>query len=148
MAYLAAHPETARGAVGGLNLDMVGEDLAKTGSVLSIVQTPWSAPSYLNDLVPAVAAWIRDAGIEEATGSSWPLAYRVRTYSSGSDHEMLNDPTIGVPTAGAEDAAHRGELVWVGATARLASLAAAGVAAPPDRDQAMRARRLALAVEL
>ncbi|MEE8549732.1 MAG: hypothetical protein V3T08_00555, partial [Gemmatimonadota bacterium] len=50
--------------------------------------------------------------------------------------------------AGAEDAAQLGELVWVGATARLASLAAAGVAAPPDRDQAMLARRLALSVEL
>jgi aminopeptidase YwaD len=69
-----------------INLDMVGEDQAKTGSTLEITATPWSLPSFIPDLV-AVNLAHRDFRMVR-TGFAW-----------GSDHAVLNDASIGVPTA-------------------------------------------------
>ena len=98
MAYLAKHPEFGKKGIAGLNLDMVGEDLGKTGSILVLTETPFSAPSYVNDVV-AYAFSLADAtSLFSPRGSRLPMNYRISEYYGGSDHEPLSDPTIGVPT--------------------------------------------------
>lgn len=69
----------------GINLDMVGEDQAKTGSILQISSSPWSLPSFINDVVYAN---LQTHEFRMMTGK----------YSGGSDHFIFTDATIGVPT--------------------------------------------------
>jgi hypothetical protein len=49
--YIRAHLERTRNTLAAVNLDMIGEDLHKTGGVFNIVLTPDSLPSFLNDVV-------------------------------------------------------------------------------------------------
>ncbi len=67
-----------------INLDMVGEDQEKTGSVLQISSTPWSLPSFISALLYAN---LKDDRFRYATGN----------YSGGSDHFVFTDATVGVP---------------------------------------------------
>ncbi|MCX6085102.1 MAG: DUF4910 domain-containing protein [Caldiserica bacterium] len=68
-----------------INLDMVGEDQAQTGSTLEVTATPWSLPSFLPDLM-AVNLTTHDFRLT-LTGFTW-----------GSDHAVLDDASIHVPT--------------------------------------------------
>ncbi len=70
----------------GINLDMVGEDQAKTGSTLQVSSTGWSLPSFVNDIVYANLETNR---FKLTTGK----------YSDGSDHFIFSDVSVGVPTA-------------------------------------------------
>ncbi|MEM4735194.1 MAG: DUF4910 domain-containing protein [Candidatus Thorarchaeota archaeon] len=81
-----------------INVDMVGADPAKSGSVLELHRTPYSLPTTLNDVV---RYWLeeerkrkRDASLG-GTIAPLPLAYRV--YEGGSDHFLFTDSNIGVP---------------------------------------------------
>jgi hypothetical protein len=76
---------------------MVGEDLFKTNSRLRITRTPESLPSFLNDLVENVAAQTAAANIVDPAGSKNLFHYEVTPYDPGSDHDMFNDSTVGVP---------------------------------------------------
>ncbi len=67
-----------------IDLDMVGEDQAKTGSTLEITATPWSLPSFVPDLM-AVNLTSHDFRLM-LTGFTW-----------GSDHAIFNDASIRVP---------------------------------------------------
>jgi hypothetical protein len=67
-----------------INLDMVGEDQAQTGSTLEVTATPWSLPSFLPDLM-AVNLTTHDFRLT-LTG-----------FTGGSDHAILNDASIHVP---------------------------------------------------
>lgn len=69
----------------GINLDMVGEDQCKTGSILRVSSTPWSLPSFISDLLFANLETDR---------------FRIKTgkYSGGSDHFMFCDSTVKIPT--------------------------------------------------
>jgi aminopeptidase YwaD len=69
----------------GINLDMVGEDQLKTGSILQISSTPWSLPSFVSDLLYAN---LQNANFKMMTGE----------YSGGSDHFIFTDATIGTPS--------------------------------------------------
>ncbi len=69
----------------GINLDMVGEDQAKTGSTLQISSTPWSLPSFVSDMVYAN---LETEKFRLTTGK----------YSDGSDHFIFSDASVGVPT--------------------------------------------------
>lgn len=73
-----------------LNLDMVGGDTAQTRGHLWLDQTPWSAPSYLNDLVAHLLATV-------ATTAPDGWQYGVREHMGGSDHILFLPPEIGVP---------------------------------------------------
>lgn len=66
-----------------INLDMVGENQILTGSALDISATPWSLPSFINELM--------------ITHLESPK-FRVKTgaYSGGSDHYIFVDSTVGV----------------------------------------------------
>jgi hypothetical protein len=84
--------------VAAFNLDMVGEDQGKTGSVLTIHKTPDSLPSYVNAVAEAI---FEEAQKEIAAFGSEPrtasFRHTVEDFSSGSDHYIYSDPSVGVP---------------------------------------------------
>ncbi len=66
-----------------INLDMVGEDQGMTGSTLDVSSTPWSLPSFINELM--------EVHLENPK-------FRIKTghYSGGSDHYIFVDSSMGV----------------------------------------------------
>jgi hypothetical protein len=81
-----------------INLDMVGADPTKSGSVLHLYRTPFSLPSTLNNVV---RYWLKTEAKQKDDrregGSVTPLPYQYSRYSAGSDHFMLTDSTVGIP---------------------------------------------------
>lgn len=97
--YFIDREKTAlKSCIGMLNMDMVGADPAKAGSILHLYRTPFSLPSTLNNVV-------RYWGTNEANridnrregGTMAPLPFKFDRYSAGSDHFMLTDSTVGIP---------------------------------------------------
>ncbi|MHA1965361.1 MAG: DUF4910 domain-containing protein [Candidatus Thorarchaeota archaeon] len=81
-----------------INLDMVGADPTKAGSILHLYRTPFSLPSTLNNVVrywQQTEAKRKDERREG--GMVAPLSYQYSRYSAGSDHFMLTDSTVGIP---------------------------------------------------
>lgn len=87
-AHLASHPDRGRIAA-ALNVDMVGEDQAQTGSTLHCEYPPLACPSFAGDLLAVILAEVAqcDGGFRHDT----------TPFSGGSDHIILSDPTVGVP---------------------------------------------------
>jgi hypothetical protein len=81
-----------------INLDMVGADTTKSGSVMNLYRTPFSLPTTLNNVV---RYWSRSEAERKddrlAGGMVAPLPFKYQRYSAGSDHFMLTDSTVGVP---------------------------------------------------
>ena len=81
-----------------LNVDMVGADPCKSGSILNLYRTPYSLLSSLNSVV---AYWLESEARQKRNnsegGTMTPLPWRVETYSGGSDHLMFIDSTVGIP---------------------------------------------------
>ncbi|MBN1222359.1 MAG: M28 family peptidase [Candidatus Aminicenantes bacterium] len=96
--YLAEDETIGERGIAGMNLDMVGEDLFKTCSVLTLVRTPFSNPSFIADLIEYLIERVDGLQFLTPTGSRQRLNYRVSNFKGGSDHFMLSDPTIGIPT--------------------------------------------------
>ena len=94
-AFLEAHPELEGRVVAALNLDMVGEDQKKCRSILRIVSTPNSNPSFLPYLAEHVVEAVSE--MEKLNNASPPFRYRLTPYINGSDHYILSDPTVGIP---------------------------------------------------
>lgn len=99
MAYIDAHPEFAGPAAGGkvlasVNMDMVGENLELLHSKMFLVQSPWSVPSCLNDVVSNMASMVDKMNIQKPTGSRSQFNYRVVPFRGGSDHMMTLDRKI------------------------------------------------------
>ena len=84
--------------IGMINLDMVGADQCKSGSVLNLYRTPFSLPTTLNNVV---AHWLENEDVRECDvregGSISPRAFAYRRYSAGSDHFMFTDSTVKIP---------------------------------------------------
>jgi hypothetical protein len=84
--------------IGMLNMDMVGADPSKAGSITILNRTPFSLPSTLNNVVKHWMEKELDREIVgERGGTITPLRCRYERYSAGSDHFMLTDSTIGIP---------------------------------------------------
>jgi aminopeptidase YwaD len=73
--------------IAGLNLDMVGADQCRTGSTWELVDLPEAAASYADHLL----AWLREPLLDGQR-------YRESRFGAGSDHYILSDPTVGIPT--------------------------------------------------
>jgi aminopeptidase YwaD len=110
MAYIRMHPEISRRFFANINHDMVGEGLIKNQSLLELIQSPWSLPTYLNDVVRAFYEWMgttqRNNEAKEAylpvwspTGSRDPFYYVIDPFSGGSDHQVFTHGGIRVPSA-------------------------------------------------
>ena len=104
-AYLAGRETELDRLVAGLNLDMVGEDQNQTGSSWLIECPPASAASFAPDLLarlrdelPALKG-AADVSPSHTGQGAYPL-YRCAEvpFSGGSDHAVLSDPSVGVPT--------------------------------------------------
>lgn len=95
--YLAMDKTLGQRGIAGINLDMVGENLFKTRSILTVIRTPFSNPSFIGDVVEHMLKYIDSIRVTSPSGSSQQLNYRVLGFKGGSDHFMLTDPTIGVP---------------------------------------------------
>ena len=98
MAYLSNDIHELDGAICGINLDMVGEDTKLTDTRLDVILTPASAPTFLNDLISEVVKEVRRKEPISSKGSDNLFEYDLRKFRLGSDHDMLNDPLIGIPT--------------------------------------------------
>ena len=98
MAYLSKDFGELEGAICGINLDMVGENTKITDTRLDLILTPASAPTFFNDLIVEVVKEVQRKEPVSSTGSDNLFEYDVKKFMLGSDHDMLNDPMIGIPT--------------------------------------------------
>ena len=99
-AWLSRHESLIPDIVAGVNLDMVGENQAKTGSTLLIDSPPAAMASF----APALLSRLRDALLTQAFSfqqviTPLPLV-RSKTipFSGGTDHMVTSDPTVGIPS--------------------------------------------------
>ena len=100
-AFLEAHPELEGKVIAALNLDMVGENQEECSSVLTIVSTPNSNPSFLPYLAEHVVEAVSEMdGVKQfGNVSNLPsFKYKLTPYTNGSDHYILSDSTIGIPS--------------------------------------------------
>ncbi len=98
-AYLSSREDLIPRIVAGLNLDMVGQKQSVCESNLLIECPPASSPTF----TPYVLAWLLgELGAEASTFSGvgrFPLfRWSISPFSGGSDHYVLSDPTVGIPT--------------------------------------------------
>ena len=104
-AYLAQHEQELDRYVAGINLDMVGEDQCQTGSSWLIERPPEAAASFapellacLRDDLPGLKGMVDIAPSHTGLGA-YPLYRKTEVpFSGGSDHYILSDPSVGVPT--------------------------------------------------
>ncbi len=108
IAWLAKHIDEDIKRIAVFNMDMVGEKQYLTNSVLNICQTPYSLPSYLNDIVANILRITLNYNeirhppkdtfqILSPNGSKRRLLARITPYSFGSDHDMFVEQSIGIP---------------------------------------------------
>jgi hypothetical protein len=107
IAYLKKFPEIGKKFFANINEDMVGESLARNRSYFSCVQTPWSLPTYLNDVMRSFVEWTEETQrydgsatllpIWSPTGTRDPFPAVMDAHSGGSDHIVFVDAGVGVP---------------------------------------------------
>lgn len=97
-AYIHMHPDRLPKTVAALNLDMVGADQSKSGGPLTVVRTSRAIASYTAELAYAILDEVaQDCKTFDGT-SGYSLINRAYTpFSSGSDHYIVSDPSVGVP---------------------------------------------------
>ncbi|MBC8248973.1 MAG: DUF4910 domain-containing protein [Anaerolineales bacterium] len=98
-AYLATREDEIERMVAGLNLDMVGQNQELCGSSFLIEQPPQALPSF----APVLLERLREELLGETaalggTGEYALFRHAVIPFSGGSDHYILSDPSVGVPT--------------------------------------------------
>ncbi len=108
-AYLRLNPDIRKKIFADINHDMVGEGLVKNMSYFRLNQTPWSLPTYFNDVMAAFVSWMGDSqkaaqetnwrsgGVLAPTGSRDPFYYQIEGYSGGSDHDVFVDGSVRIP---------------------------------------------------
>ncbi len=108
-AYIQKYPEIARRFFANINEDMVGEALVKNLSAFRLETTPYSLPTYLNDVVASFVEWMgasqriaqdrgwKDLAVLSPAGSRDPFYYSIDPFSGGSDHIVFIDGAVKVP---------------------------------------------------
>jgi len=98
-AYLATREDQLPRIVAGINLDVVGENQELCGGVFVVEHTPAAHPSFTGDLLERLRQeWIHGAPNPAATASYPLFRYTATPFSGGSDHYILSDPAVGIPT--------------------------------------------------
>ncbi|MCX6559941.1 MAG: M28 family peptidase [Candidatus Aminicenantes bacterium] len=113
--YLREHPEAPRGWLAAINQDMVGARQSQGSRVQHIIRTPFSLPSYLNDVIESIVDSLvlgnsgsmgaEEAGIPQPfskpvlafLGSRERYDALVVPHSGGSDHEVFCEGVVRVP---------------------------------------------------
>jgi hypothetical protein len=98
-AYLAMHEDRIPKTVAAINLDMVGEDPAQTGSTYTIVRSPIQTEGFSGALASRLLEHIAAHDRTSFSGNNGfaSFAYAVMPFSAGSDHYIYGDPTVGIP---------------------------------------------------
>ncbi len=98
--YLATRERSIHRIIAGLNLDMVGEDQEQCGSSLLIDRLPGAMPGFVVELLRRIRHEFAQE-LKGFTGRGGFASFRFGEvpFSGGSDHYILSDPTVGVPTA-------------------------------------------------
>ena len=112
--WVNAHPELMKRTLCNINLDMVGLQLSKSLTFLTVLRTTYGNPHYVNDVLEHYFRYVSEANrnyianrmsasqseprrMVAPTGTEEPLYYYVGTHFGSSDHEVFNDWGIGVP---------------------------------------------------
>jgi hypothetical protein len=108
MAILNSKPEWAKRIKAVIHMDMVGAGL-ESKSVFHVSAGPGHLPSYVYDIGQAFGAWVNDQTYQyAATGTSQyplvspkggkePLLAALDEYDMGSDHDVYQDASWGIP---------------------------------------------------
>src|SRR6266853_1820419 len=108
MALLNAKPEFAKRIKAVIHLDMVGGG-PETKAVFHVTRGPMSLPSFVHDVAWSFAEWVNEESYKfAATGESEypmvapeggkePLRAEYSAYTMGSDHDVYQDSSFGIP---------------------------------------------------
>jgi hypothetical protein len=109
-AYIQKYPQIARRFFANINQDMVGEALAKNRSLFNLERSPYSLPSYLDDVLESIVRWVGETQkdneeyegdlpqIVSPTGTRDPFYYAITGFTGGSDHIVFLDGGVRVPS--------------------------------------------------
>ncbi len=108
-AYLDRHPEIVSRMIAGIHMDMVGGIPQTTKSVFFLSRPPASVPSFIGDVGEVFFDYVaegsrRAAGegnftdtILSPEGTKEDFAAEIQGLDLGSDHQVYEDTTFGVP---------------------------------------------------
>jgi aminopeptidase YwaD len=108
MALLNGKPELAKRIKAVIHMDMVGGG-PQTKAVFHVTRGPMSLPSFVQDVAWAFAEWVNEESYEYAAtgkaayplvsleGGKEPLRAEYSAYSMGSDHDVYQDSSFGIP---------------------------------------------------
>ena len=106
--YFFLGPELAKRIKAVVHLDMVGGG-PETKAVFHVTRGPMSLPSFVHDVAWAFAEWVNEESYKfAATGSAdyplvapeggkEPLRAEYSAYTMGSDHDVYQDSSFGIP---------------------------------------------------
>jgi Zn-dependent M28 family amino/carboxypeptidase len=109
MALLNAKPEFAKRIKAVIHMDMVGGGPV-TKAVFHVTRGAMSSPSFVHDVAWSFAEWVNEESYKfAATGKSEypmvapeggkePLRAEYSAYTMGSDHDVYQDSSFGIPT--------------------------------------------------
>jgi aminopeptidase YwaD len=105
---LNAKPEFAQRIKAVVHMDMVGGGV-ETKAIFHVTRGPMSLPSFVHDVAWAFADWVNEESYQFAAtgtaaypliapeGGKEPLRAMYSAYSMGSDHDVYQDSTFGIP---------------------------------------------------
>jgi hypothetical protein len=105
---LNAQPEIANRIKAVVHMDMVGGGL-DTKAVFHVTRGPMSLPSFVHDVAWAFADWVNEESYQFAAtdkaeypliapeGGKEPLRAMYSAYTMGSDHDVYQDSSFGIP---------------------------------------------------
>jgi aminopeptidase YwaD len=108
LALLNAKPEFAARIKAVVHMDMVGGGPV-TKAVFHVTRGPMSLPSFVHDVAWAFADWLNDQSYRYAAGlrseypmvapegGKEPLRAEYSAYTMGSDHDVYQDSSFGIP---------------------------------------------------
>lgn len=113
--YLRDHPEVRKNWLININQDMVGARQSLGSRLQHIIRTPYSIPSYLNDVIESIVEYViltntsfmsvDESGLPQSftrpllsfVGSRERYNAMVVPHSGGSDQEVFCEGVVGVP---------------------------------------------------
>jgi aminopeptidase YwaD len=108
LALLNGKPEFAKRIKAAIHMDMVGGGPA-TKAVFHVTRGPMSLPSFVHDVAWAFAEWVNEESYQFAAtgkaeyplaapeGGAEPLRAEYSAYTMGSDHDVYQDSSFGIP---------------------------------------------------
>ncbi|MGQ9603287.1 MAG: DUF4910 domain-containing protein [bacterium] len=98
-AYLSREHQLRHRLMTAINLDMVGQRQEVTGSTLCIESAPMASPCFIQFLLEYLLRQSFRLGMDKGPFQDL-LSIRLQQtpFSGGSDHYVLSDPMVGIPT--------------------------------------------------